>query len=142
VKQAACFSAVRFPTVGCYQLSATAQWGDGSRFEHIAQLLGQKDTGCPGWRAACGKRLWHNATAHFCGGAMPNHAVALRVTPCLSIECKFWLDDNGWNGSAEAVAVSIQADSFAQAKADMELALGKHLESLLRERHAASPAAA
>jgi hypothetical protein len=63
---------------------------------------------------------------------MPNHAVALRVTPCLSIECKFWLDDNGWNGTAEAVAVSIQADSFAQAKADMELALGKHLESLLR----------
>jgi hypothetical protein len=92
--------------------------------------------------AACGKRLWHNATTHFCGGAMPYHAVALRVTPCLSIECKFWLDDNGWNGSAEAVAVSIQADSFAQAKADMELALGKHLESLLRERRAASPAAA
>jgi predicted RNase H-like HicB family nuclease len=69
---------------------------------------------------------------------MPNHAVALRVTPCLSIECKFWLDDNGWNGSAEAVAVCIQADSFAQAKADMELALGKHLESLLREHPVAT----
>jgi predicted RNase H-like HicB family nuclease len=73
---------------------------------------------------------------------MPNHAVALRVTPCLSIECKFWLDDNGWHGSAEAVAFFIQADSFAQAKADMELALGKHLESLLRERRAATPAQA
>lgn len=65
---------------------------------------------------------------------MANHAVALRVTPCLSIECKFWLDDNGWNGSADVLAGLIQAESFAQAKADMELALGKHLESLLRER--------
>jgi hypothetical protein len=69
---------------------------------------------------------------------MPNHAVVLRVTPCLSIECKFWLDDNGWNGTAEALAVSIQADSFAQAKADMELALGKHLESLLRGQSVAT----
>lgn len=73
---------------------------------------------------------------------MPNHAVALRVTPCLSIECKFWLDDTGWNGCAEGLAISIQAQSFAQAKADMELALGKHLESLLREHRAASPAQA
>lgn len=63
---------------------------------------------------------------------MPNHAVALKVTPCLSIECKFWLDDEGWNGRAEELGISIQAESFAQAKADMELALGKHLESLLQ----------
>jgi hypothetical protein len=65
---------------------------------------------------------------------MPNHAVAFKVTPCLSIECKFWLDDTGWNGIADAVAVSIQAETFGQAKADMELALGKYLESLLRDR--------
>jgi hypothetical protein len=69
---------------------------------------------------------------------MPNHAVALRVTPCLNIECKFWLDDEGWNGSAEELAICVRADSFAQAKADMELALGKHLELLLRERRAGS----
>jgi len=73
---------------------------------------------------------------------MPNHAVALRVTPCLSIECKFWLDDEGWNGSAEEVNICIRADSFAQAKADMELALGKHLELLLRERRTGSQAQA
>lgn len=73
---------------------------------------------------------------------MANHAVALRVTPCLSIECKFWLDDTGWNGSADPLAISIQAESFAQAKADMELALGKHLESLLRDRARASSAQA
>ena len=73
---------------------------------------------------------------------MPNHAVALKVTPCLSIECKFWLDDNGWNGSAEALAISIQAESFADAKADMELALAKHIETLLRERREANAAQA
>jgi hypothetical protein len=73
---------------------------------------------------------------------MPNHAVALRVTPCLSIECKFWLDDNGWNGSAEAFALTIQAESFSQAKADMELALAKHIEQVLRERRANSAQAA
>jgi hypothetical protein len=69
---------------------------------------------------------------------MPNHAVTLRVTPCLSIPCKFWLDDNGWNGSADDLSISIQAVSFAQAKADMELALARHIESLLRERRSAS----
>lgn len=72
---------------------------------------------------------------------MPNHAVALKVTPCLSFECKFWLDDNGWNASAEGLPVCIQAESFAQAKADMELALGKHLESLLHPRRDAVEAA-
>jgi predicted RNase H-like HicB family nuclease len=69
---------------------------------------------------------------------MPNHAVTLRVTPCLSISCKFWLDDNGWNGSVDDLPISIQAVSFAQAKADMELALAHHIESLLRERRSAN----
>jgi hypothetical protein len=62
---------------------------------------------------------------------MTNHAVSLRVTPCLRVECKFWLGDDGWNGSSEHPAISVQASSFEQAKADLELALGKHLESLL-----------
>jgi hypothetical protein len=62
---------------------------------------------------------------------MTTHAVDLRVTPCLGIECKFWLGDDGWNGSSEYPAVSVQAGSFEQAKAEMEFALGKHIESLL-----------
>ena len=62
---------------------------------------------------------------------MTNHAVSLRVTPCLRIECKFWLGDDGWNGSSGHPAISIQAGTFEQAKADMESALGKHIESLL-----------
>jgi predicted RNase H-like HicB family nuclease len=74
---------------------------------------------------------------------MTNHAVSLRVTPCLRIECKFWLGDDGWNGSSEHPSICVQAASFEQAKADMESALGKHIESLLNgtkvasKRHAA-----
>jgi predicted RNase H-like HicB family nuclease len=62
---------------------------------------------------------------------MTNHAVSLKVTPFLRIECKFWLGDDGWNGSSEHPAISVQASSFERAKAEMESALGKHIESLM-----------
>ncbi len=62
---------------------------------------------------------------------MTNHAVTLRVTPCLRIECKFWLGDDGWNGSSEQPSITVRAGSFVQAKSDMEFALGQHIEVLL-----------
>lgn len=65
---------------------------------------------------------------------MKNCAVTLGVKPCLRIECKFWLGDDGWNGSTEHPPITVQSSSFEQAKADIELALGKHIESLLQER--------
>ena len=74
---------------------------------------------------------------------MTTHAVGLKVAPCLRIECKFWLGDDGWEGSADYPPITVHAASFEQAKSDMELALGKHIESLLTEnrrnyqRHAA-----
>ena len=64
---------------------------------------------------------------------MGNHAVTLKVTPSLRIECKFWLTDDGWNGSCEQRSITVQAGSFEHAKSEMELALGKYVESLLRE---------
>jgi predicted RNase H-like HicB family nuclease len=63
---------------------------------------------------------------------MTNYAGILMVTPCLRIECKFWLGDDGWNGSSDHPAISVQASSFEQAKADLEIALGKHIEVLLQ----------
>ena len=69
---------------------------------------------------------------------MTNHAVTLAVKPCLRIECKFWLGDDGWNGSTEHPQISVQSSSFEQAKSDMEIALGKHIESLLQERRLSS----
>ena len=69
---------------------------------------------------------------------MKNYAVMLGVKPCLRIECKFWLGDDGWNGSTEHPPINVQSNSFEQAKADMEIALGKHIESLLQESRPAS----
>jgi hypothetical protein len=62
----------------------------------------------------------------------------LKITPCLQIECKFWIGDDGWNGSSEEPLITVQSDSFAQAKADMEIALAKHIESLLNGNGRAS----
>ena len=70
---------------------------------------------------------------------MTSHAVTLGVKPCLQIECKFWLGDDGWNGSTEhPPPITVQSSSFEQAKSDMEIALGKHIELLLQETRSAS----
>jgi hypothetical protein len=52
----------------------------------------------------------------------------------LLLECKFWLEDDGWNASIESLGLTVHAASFEAAKNDMELALGKHIESLLGDR--------
>ena len=69
---------------------------------------------------------------------MTNHSVTLRVTPFLRIECKFWLTDDGWNGSCEQPSITVQAGSFEHAKSEMEMGLGKYIESLLREAQPSS----
>jgi len=69
---------------------------------------------------------------------MGNHAVTLRVTPFLRIECKFWLTDDGWNGSCAQPSIAVQAGSFEHAKSEIEIALGKHIEGLLRESQQSS----
>jgi predicted RNase H-like HicB family nuclease len=63
---------------------------------------------------------------------MGNHAVNLRVTPLLRVECKFWLTDDGWSGSCERPSITVQAASFEHAKSEMEIALGRYIEGLLR----------
>ena len=73
---------------------------------------------------------------------MGNHAVTLRVTPFLRIECKFWLTDDGWNGSCEQLSIAVQAGTFEHAKSEMEVALGKYFESLLSEGHRSAGRAA
>jgi len=69
---------------------------------------------------------------------MGNHVVTLKVTPFVRIECKFWLTDDGWNGSCEEPVIAVQAGSFEHAKSEMEIALGKYVESLMRERQRTS----
>jgi predicted RNase H-like HicB family nuclease len=69
---------------------------------------------------------------------MTTHAVALRVTPSLAIECKFWLGGDGWSGSSEHPSITVQAATFEHAKAEMESALGEHIRSLLETSRAVS----
>jgi hypothetical protein len=64
---------------------------------------------------------------------MGYHAVSLRVTPFLRIACKFWLTYDGWSGSCEQPPITVQAGSFEYAKSEMEIALGRYIESLLRD---------
>lgn len=44
--------------------------------------------------------------------------------------------------ASEQPAISVQAGTFEQAKSDMEIALGKYIESLLREGRASAEHAA
>jgi predicted RNase H-like HicB family nuclease len=64
---------------------------------------------------------------------MPTHSVSLGITPCIRLECKFWLEDDGWNVVCDGLGFAVHAATFEQAKSDMELALGKYLKSLLPE---------
>jgi predicted RNase H-like HicB family nuclease len=73
---------------------------------------------------------------------MGNHAVTLRVAPFVRIECKFWLTDDGWSGSCEQPSIAVQAGTFEHVKSEMEIALGKYIESLLRQpQHTTTEAA-
>lgn len=73
---------------------------------------------------------------------MGNRAVTLRVTPFLRIECKFWLTDDGWSGSCAQPSITVQAGTFEHAKSEMEVALGRYVESLLREAQRSTERAA
>jgi hypothetical protein len=52
----------------------------------------------------------------------------------MRLECKFWLEDDGWTATIESLGLTVHAPSFEAAKNDMELTLGKHIESVLGER--------
>ena len=49
------------------------------------------------------------------------------------------LTDDGWNGSCEQPPITVQAGSFEPAKSEMEIALGKYVESRLREPQRPKP---
>jgi hypothetical protein len=83
-----------------------------------------------------------NGSHNFLGHPGLLNAPAGGVKPCLRVECKFWLGNDGWNCISEQPAIAVQAGTFEQAKSDMEIALGKYIESLLGEGRARSEHAA
>jgi hypothetical protein len=76
--------------------------------------------------------ILHSCEAVY-GGIMANHRFALSVAPFVRMECKFWISDDGWNGSCDQLSITVQAGSFERVKSEMEVALGKYMESLLAE---------
>jgi hypothetical protein len=53
---------------------------------------------------------------------MRDHAVALKVTPFLRMEFKFWLTEDGWKASCEHLSIAVHAGTFEHAKSEMEIA--------------------
>jgi hypothetical protein len=43
---------------------------------------------------------------------MEPHSVKFGVTPCMRLECKFWLEDDGWNATLESLGLTVHAPSF------------------------------
>jgi predicted RNase H-like HicB family nuclease len=63
---------------------------------------------------------------------MQSQAVKVPVKAPVSIECEFWVEDDGWIGRCAELSISVQGSSFEDAKRKMEEALKEHLVSLLR----------
>ena len=73
---------------------------------------------------------------------MTSHAVSLQVTAPITVECKFWAEDDGWSGVAEELGMRVRGISFEEAKKNMEAALADRIVSLLRQTGEASPKSA
>ena len=54
---------------------------------------------------------------------MTSHAISLQVTAPITVECKFWAEDDGWSGVAEELGIRVRGLSFEDVKKHMEAAL-------------------
>ena len=62
---------------------------------------------------------------------MSGQAIALKVIASLSVDCRFWMEDDGWNGQCERFLIHVHAPHFEETKRRMEAALEEHITSLL-----------
>jgi predicted RNase H-like HicB family nuclease len=62
---------------------------------------------------------------------MTSQATKLKVTASITKDCIFQLEDDGWNGVCEDMAVNVRGSSFEDAKRKMESALEAHIEGVL-----------
>jgi predicted RNase H-like HicB family nuclease len=69
---------------------------------------------------------------------MTARAVKLKVFANVPKDCSFWLEDDGWNGVCEELAVTVRGSSFEDAKRKMEAGLQAHIESVLCKQSRAS----
>jgi hypothetical protein len=57
--------------------------------------------------------------------------VEVTLAPCINIECKFWLGDEGWKATVECLSLMVDAPDFTSAKNYIEIAIGEHIEKVL-----------
>jgi hypothetical protein len=63
---------------------------------------------------------------------MTSQAVNLTVVAPIPIDCKFWIEDDGWSGVCDSLGVTIHAANFEEAKKKMEAALRERIELALK----------
>ena len=62
---------------------------------------------------------------------MAGQAIALKVIASVPVDCRFWMEDDGWNGQCEKFLIHVRAPHFEEIKRRMESALEAHITSLL-----------
>jgi len=65
---------------------------------------------------------------------MTSQAVNLQVTANIPIDCEFWPQDDVWQGLCKSLSVTVQGNSFEDAKKNMATELQVHIERILQER--------
>jgi hypothetical protein len=64
---------------------------------------------------------------------MSGQAIALKVIASVPVDCRFWMEDDGWNGQCEKFLIHVHAPHFEEIKRRMESALEAHITALLDE---------
>jgi hypothetical protein len=62
---------------------------------------------------------------------MAGQAIALKVIASVPVDCRFWMEDDGWNGQCERFLIHVHAPHFEEIKRRMESALEAHITALL-----------
>lgn len=65
---------------------------------------------------------------------MSGHHVQLRVFAPVPFECSFWPENDAWKGFCEELAITVDGDSFEEAKTNMEAEIAEYIRSMLRSR--------
>jgi hypothetical protein len=60
--------------------------------------------------------------------------VSLPVIAGVSLDCRFWPEDDGWSRVCDRLMVIVRGSSFEDAKKHMEAALQEHIEVILCEQ--------
>jgi hypothetical protein len=85
------------------------------------------------YAVTCVRELIDLHNKHSTGVDMTSQVVNLQVTASIPIDCDFWSEDDGWKGLCKSLSITVQGNSFEDAKKNMATELQAHIERILRE---------